>query len=711
MNAACERRSAGLVWLALLIACAVGDRLSGGHGLPRTLAYVGPGAGFAFMGSFLALLAALFMSVVSVLTWPARMLWRLIRNRQGYRKARIRKLIFLGLDGLDPVLVEKYLAEGKLPHLAALRDKGSYRRLRTTFPPLSPVAWSTFATGVNPARHNIFDFLNRNLRSYLPELSSCKVGRSSRVLRIGRLRIPLSRPAVEMRRKSQTFWKILGENGIASTILRVPITFPPEEFNGRLLSAMCTPDLLGTQGSFTQFTTRVETATFESGSRYPLVRQDDGFRGVLAGPANSMVEGEAAMEIPFVIKQSRKNGDYRLELDGQTQLLRIGEYSPWLKLAFPAAMGVKVHGMARFLITETSPEFSLYLTPINIDPENPALPISHPSYFSAYLAKLLGSYATTGMAEDTWALNEGVIDEDAFLRQAYSIQEEREAMFFSALERTRQGTVACVFDTSDRVQHMFFRHLDGRLQGGRHAGVIEDLYRRMDALAGKTLQFVDDETVLFVLSDHGFRSFRRGVNLNAWLRDHGYLAAKEGRQDDSTYLQGIDWSRTRAYTFGLAGIYINQKGRESHGIVNPGAESEALRRELIEKLAGLKDDMSGEVAIRHVYATGDIYQGPYLEAAPDLIVGYSDGFRSSWEAALGKTTQEVFSENSKAWSGDHCIDPELVPGVLFSNRRIDSENPGIEDMAATALSLFGVAKPVWMEGVPVFRTADAETQG
>jgi predicted AlkP superfamily phosphohydrolase/phosphomutase len=666
--------------------------------LPMHLAYIGPGAGFAFMGSFLAMMAALLMSVLSVLAWPVRMLWRLARRRQGYRKARIRKLIFLGLDGLDPALAEKYMSEGKLPHLAALREKGSYHRLRTTFPSLSPVAWSTFATGVNPARHNIFDFLNRSFKSYMPELSSSKVSGSRRVLRIGKWRIPVSSPAVEMRRKSQTFWKILGEQGIASTILRVPITFPPEQFNGRLLSAMCTPDLLGTQGSFTQFTTRVETASFESGSRYPLVRRGDELHGVITGPANSMVEGGAAMEIPFVIKPGGKNGDYRLELEGEKHTLRAGEYSPWLKLAFPASMGIKVHGMARFLVTETSPEFSIYVTPINIDPESPALPLSHPSYFSAYLAKLLGSYATVGMAEDTWALNEGVIDEDAFLEQAYSIQEEREAMFFSALERTRRGTVACVFDTSDRVQHMFFRHLDGRVPGGRYAGAIEDLYCRMDALVGKTLKFVDEETVLFVLSDHGFRSFRRGVNLNAWLRDNGYLSATE---DNSPYLRGIDWSRTRAYSFGLAGIYLNQKGRESQGIVNRGAESEALRKELIEKLSGLRDDADGAVAIRRVYSTGDLYRGPYLDAAPDLIVGFSDGYRSSWEAALGKTTREVFSENAKAWSGDHCIDPELVPGVLFSNRRVAAENPGIEDMAPTALALFGVDRPAWMEGAPV----------
>ncbi|MBL0162023.1 MAG: alkaline phosphatase family protein [Bryobacterales bacterium] len=675
-----------------------------------SLAYVGPGAGFAFMGSLLGMISAILMTVLSIVVWPARLLWNLLRRRQGYRKARVRKLIFLGLDGLDPVLTERFMAEGKLPNLAALREQGGYRRLRTTFPALSPVAWSTFATGVNPARHNIFDFLSRNLKSYLPELSSSRVSGPTRFIGLGRYRIPLSNPLVELRRKSTTFWKLLGDQGIASTILRVPITFPPEQFNGRLLSAMCTPDLLGTQGSFTQFTTRVAEATFENGSRYPLRRQGHGFQGVLCGPPNSLRDGAAALEIPFSLAPGDKPGHYTLHLCGAAHPMRAGEHSPWLKLAFHAAPGINVHGIARFLITETAPEFSLYVTPINIDPESPALPISHPSYYSSYLAKLLGDYATVGMAEDTWALNEGVIDEDAFLAQAWSIQAERESMFFSALDRTRQGVVACVFDTSDRVQHMFFRHLDGRSPAGPHTGVIEDLYRRMDALVGRTMQHVDSSTALFVLSDHGFRSFRRGVNLNAWLRDNGYLVMKDGPDGAAGYLRGIDWSRTRAYTFGLAGLYLNLKGRESQGLVQPGPEAAALRQELIEKLTGLPDPQTGETAIRAMYATGELYRGPYLDAAPDLIVGFEDGYRSSWDAALGKTSREVFTDNPKAWSGDHCIDPLLVPGILFSNRPIESLDPGIEDMAPTALALFGVDQPAWMEGRPVFPAAPAEAR-
>lgn len=688
----------------LLALCAAGlitHAITHGHS-DLQLAYIGPGAGFAFLGSFLTLLTSLVLSVVSFLIWPFRMLWLLVSRRQGFRKAHIKKLIFLGLDGFDPGLAERFMAEGKLPNLKRLTEQGSYRRLRTTFPALSPVAWSTFATGVNPGKHNIFDFLNRDLKTYVPELSSSRVRPPERVLRLGRWRIPLSRPSVEMRRKSEPFWKILGRHSIGCTILRVPITFPPDRFNGRLLSAMCTPDLRGTQGSFSHFSTRVEIGKVEGGNRYPLRRAKDAIEGELEGPENSFVEGRGAMRIPFQILHA-EGGDASLAIQGESYPLQPGEYTPWVRLRFHGGVGVSVNGIAKFLLTQTHPEVSLYVTPVQIDPESPALPISEPAYYAIYLAKLLGSFATLGMAEDTWALNEGAIDEDAFLKQSEMIKREREAMFFSALDRTRRGVVACVFDTTDRVQHMFYRHLDAG-----DGKVIEALYRDMDRMVGETWKYVDQDTALFVLSDHGFCSFRRGVNLNSWLLQNGYLALLDGAQESGDYFEGVDWSRTRAYTFGLGGLYLNVKGREAQGIVNP-SEAAALKKELIRKLSNLRDEEKGAVGIRKVYATSAMYKGPYLDAAPDLIVGYAAGYRTSWEAAVGKAGKGVFEDNNKAWSGDHCVDPLLVPGVLFSNRKVEAEDPGIEDMAPTALALFGIDAPAWMEGKSVFRFAPHQT--
>jgi len=661
------------------------------------LAYVGPGAGFAFLGSFLGIVIAVFLSGISLLIWPFRVTWRFLIGIRGRRKAKVRKLIFLGLDGLDPRLAERFMAEGKLPNFSGLMKQGSFRRLRTTFPPLSPVAWSTFATGVNPGRHNIFDYLNRNLKSYLPELSSSKVRGPRKFWKIGRYRIPLDRPYVELRRKSQPFWKILGEHHIGCTILRVPITFPPEKFKGRLLSAMCTPDLRGTQGSFSHFTTRRESAEYTGGSLFPLERVGQSLESWIEGPDNLFVEEGGPLRIRFRVTPPQNGDGAKLRIQGKTYKLKPGEYSPWISLTFRTPLGMKANGIARFLITETEPEFSMYVTPVNIDPQKPALPISHPSYYAIYLAKLLGSFATLGMAEDTWALNEGVIDEKAFLEQTYLTHAERESMFLNALERTRRGVVACVFDATDRVQHMFYR------QGFN--GAIEELYRRADALLGKTLSYVDDQTVLIVLSDHGFSSFRRGVNLNTWLHQNGYLALADGAFESGPYFQGVDWSRTRTYALGLSGAYLNLKGRESAGVVEPGAEAAALEKELVGKLSQLRDEELGQTAIRQVYATKSLYTGPYLEGAPDLIIGYNEGYRAAWDAATGKVGLKVFEDNLKAWSGDHSIDPPLVPGVLFSNRRIDSDDPGIEDLAPTALELFGIEPPEWMEGKPVFRFA------
>jgi len=682
-------------YLKVAIQCAVavaGLAAFYSHPHSAQFAYIGPGAGFAFLGSFLTLAAGLFMSLLSLLLWPFRMAWRAVRNRNSFRNARVKKIIFLGLDGLDPRIAERMMAEGKLPNLARLAAEGSYQRLRTTFPALSPVAWSTFATGVSPARHNIFDFLDRSLKSYQPRLSSARVGQPEHVLRLGRFRIPLSRPVVELRRKSQPFWKILGKLGIGSTILRVPITFPPEKFDGKLLSAMATPDLKGTQGSFSQFTTRVEKATYENGSRYPLRRCADGFEGEIEGPEDTFVEGSPMLRIPFRVV--RRGSAFELRVEGHRCRLNPGDYTGWQRLTFRTAIGVKVGGMARFLLTETEPDFSVYMSPINIDPERPALPISHPPYYAAYLANLLGSFATVGMAEDTWALNEGVIDEDAFLDQAYGIFEEREAMFLHALESTRRGVVACVFDTSDRIQHMFYRHLGAT---DRHAMVIEEMYRRMDALVGKTLPFADSGTALFVLSDHGFCAFRRGVNINSWLRDNGYLYLRNGDRESGSFFEGVDWSRTRAYGLGLGGFYLNIKNREARGVVSSGREAEDLKHEIMGKLAALRD-ADGATPIRTVYETATLYRGPYLEAAPDFIVGYNEGYRCSWEGAVGKVEAAVLTDNPKAWSGDHCVDPVLVPGVMFSNRKIAADDPGIEDLAPTALKLFGVEPPLWMEG-------------
>lgn len=678
------------------------------------LAYIGPGAGFAFLSSFLMLFLSFFMAFFTLLTWPVRVIIRFFKRRKALAKSKTDRVIILGLDGLEPTITERLIAEGKLPNLQRLAKQGSYSHLQSTYPSISPVAWSTFATGVCAGGHNIFDFLSRDKKSYLPELSSSSVGNAKRALALGKYHLPLGKPIIKFLRKSQSFWKILGDHGIFSHVLRVPISFPPEKFNGALLSAMCTPDIRGTQGEFSFFTTdRAVNPQMIGGQTTVVERRGNTIETALKGPANSIIKGgKEHLRCPFTVTILDEQ-HVEIKFSNGKHRLKIGEYSEWLELVFKAGLGIKVRGIARFLLKSLEPEFQLYVTPINIDPENPALPISYPFFYSVYLAKLFGKYATLGLAEDTWALNENVIDEDDFLKQSYLIHEERDKMFMHALDNTRQGLCAVVVDATDRIQHMFFRFLEKNhpaLNGHdveKYAGVIHDLYVKMDDLVGRTMAKTNEDDVLIVLSDHGFKSFRRGINLNSWLQQHGYLTLKDGLEPGE-YFKNVDWSRTKAYAIGLAGIYINQKGRESKGIVNPGEETKQLKRELIEQLSGLKDPERGEIGITEVFDSQKVYKGPYTANGPDLLIGYNVGYRISWDGATGKVTDAVFEENKKAWSGDHCIDPRLVPGVIFCNKKIMAPKPGLIDMAPTVLDLFGVQIPGYMEGKPILGLASDE---
>ena len=675
------------------------------------LAYIGPGAGVALLSSFLVLLTTMVVVVFSLLLMPFRLLWRAIR-RQKRLKPWVKRLIIVGLDGQDPQLTERFMKEGKLPNFSKLADRGCYRRLRTTFPSLSPTAWSSFATGTDPAKHNIFDFLGRDTRTYLPVLSSAHIGDVEKFLKIGKYRIPLRKPELRLLRKSKPSWTILGEHEIWSTVLRVPITFPPEEFHGAQLSAMCTPDLLGSQGTFFLYTTRPADTKFkEGGIRVALPAGGDRFQTSVKGPENAFLEGKPPLEVPMTIALDRAARRARVQLDGTAVDLKEKELSDWITLSFKAAPAIKVSANCRMMITEMDEHFSLYVTPLNIDPENPAMPISHPSYYATYLAKRIGPYCTLGLAEDTWALNEGVIDDATFLKQAYDIDREREQMFFVALDRLRKGTLTCVFDGVDRIQHMFWRYFEKghpaarSASGSEHADAIEKVYRHSDDLVGKVMARLRRDDMLMVVSDHGFASFRRGVNLNAWLLSKGWLALKEGGDGTAEWLREVDWSRTKAYALGLTGMFLNIEGREGKGIVKPGEDAARVKAEIMAALNGLRDTGTGETAVNEAFDTAKLYSGPYLPNAPDLIIGFNAGYRTSWDGATGVVSGPVFEDNTKAWSGDHCIDPRLVPGVLFASRKIDRKDPALVDIAPTVLRLFGLDPPAHMDGKPLYEKA------
>jgi predicted AlkP superfamily phosphohydrolase/phosphomutase len=682
---------------------------------PPVHAYIGPGAGFAFVSSFFAVLAALGLAFLKLITFPFRWLIRSVRWRKALRRSRVRQVVVVGLDGQDPELTDRFLAEGILPNFARLRDQGSYVRLESSYPSESPVAWSCFQTGCNPGRHRVFDFLVPSRKSYLPELCSAKVTAPARTLKLGKYRFPLGQPTVDLGRKSKSFWKILGDNGIFSTIIRVPITFPPEKFHGALLSAMCVPDLKGSQGTFSYYSSDpAEQAAFTGGIQIPVEPRDGVVRSYVSGPDNTMVEGGTEMRVPFEVRLGRNGADASLLIGGKRHPLKLRQFTPWIEVKFRPALRFGVRGICRFYLKEVAPHFKLYMTPVNIDPDKPALPISHPFTYAVYLSKTQGRYSTLGLAEDTWGLNERVLDEDAFLDLAWLIHEERERMFFDALEKTKRGTVVCVFDITDRLQHMFFRYLEPDHPANRgkdverHRDAIRDLYKKMDDLVGRVMDRVPKDAVLMVMSDHGFKPFRRGVNLNTWLWRNGYLVLKDKPTGDQWY-QDVDWSKTRAYAVGLGGIYLNLRGRRAQGIVEPGDEEARLRKELQEKLRGLRDEEKGASAVAEVYDLKEMYRGPYVGDAPDLLVGFRVGWRVSWNCATGTIDEEIFEDNVKSWSGDHCMNPPDVPGIFLCNRKLPVDRISIMDIGPTVLDLFGVPVPPYCDGKPHLTADDVGT--
>ncbi len=674
--------------------------------LPESAAaYVGPGAGFAFLGSFFALVSALVLALFVLVAWPVRTLYRLARpGRRRSGRAVVRRAVVLGFDGMEPALFDRFAGKGLLPNLSRLASSGTYCSLETTVPPLSPVAWSTFQTGVNPGKHGIFDFLRRDPRTYRGELSSARILLPARKLRFGGFQIPLGKSSLLGLRRSQPFWKILGEHGIPSYILRVPITFPPEPLHGLCLSGMCVPDLLGSQGTCTRYTSCAEEAAGQASQKTVRVHwRADTIRTRILGPPNPFRPGGRPLECPLVLR--RCAGGIRIRTRRGDHFLAEGQDSPWIRIRFRAGP-LTVYGIVRFHLTRLDPFLDLYMTPVHIDPLHPAMPISHPESYSLYLASKQGPFATLGLAEDTSALNEGILEERAFVSQCKQIQAEREETFWDAFRHLRKGLLVCVFDMTDRLQHMFWRYLDPAHParpdncGSLGEDVLEAAYRRADRLVGSVLEQTDGHTLVLVISDHGFRSFRRSVNLNTWLYREGYLAGDFGGQR-SDWFEGADWSRSKAYGLGLCGIYLNQKGREASGIVEPGEEARRLKGEIASALLRLRDPRTGLFPIAEVFDPSEVYRGPYAAEGPDLIVAYREGYRTSWESALGRVSSEVFEDNLRPWSGDHLLRPCDVPGVFFSNRALTRRRVCLEDLAPTLLEAFGVSPPPYMDGRPL----------
>jgi predicted AlkP superfamily phosphohydrolase/phosphomutase len=604
-----------------------------------------------------------------------------------------KRLIVLGVDGMDPVFLEAHWSS--LPNLNRLRTAGDFRRLGTTIPPQSPVAWSTVTTGMDPGGHGIFDFVHRNPATRLPMQSMTEITEATSTFGIGPYVFPLAGGGIRQTRAGRAFWQILAEHGIASNIVRMPANFPPAECEAESLAGMGTPDLTGTNGTFLFFTDDPgETRTTLAAGKIVAVRVRNG-RTVLPieGPANSLRKDRAATFVDLVAHPDPVNAVARFDLGDQQLVLQQGEWSNWLHADFHLIAFKGASGIFRVYLQQVHPYLRVYVSPVNIDPENPALPISTPAAYSRELSRKLGPFYTQGIAEETAAYRAGLLSRAEFLQQSKKILADSLRMFHYQLERFTDGLLFYYFSSVDQNAHMLW---------AKHDDELLEIYQGVDTAIGEAMQAADKGATLMIISDHGFARFDRSVHLNKFLMDAGLLTLDNPANtgDDEAFVH-VDWGKTQAYALGLNAIYLNLDGRENGGIVS-GFDKQGVLDDIAGKLLAFKDPVSGENVVDKVYFSETAFLGKNLKYAPDILVGFRRGYRASWQTALGAVPNVALEDNTQAWIGDHCITSDEVPGVLLSNRRINTAAPGLADITATILHEFSLPKSSGMIGQNVF---------
>ena len=609
------------------------------------------------------------------------------------------KVIVLGFDGMDYELSKRLIAEGRLPNLARLSKTGSFTPLETTVPPESPVAWSSFATGMDPGGHGIFDFIHRDPQTLVPYPADREVAPDGLSITLGKWRFPLTGGDFRSLRYGEPFWSVLEDHGIESWIIRMPANFPTSGLATRELSGMGTDDLRGTPGFFSYYTSQLF---------YPS-------EGVSGGEVFEwdVYDGIAAQELyaadnPLLVEKERLAIDFTVYLDpdgtmakivigDEERLLMVGEWSDWVPLEFELMPMQTIHAIRRLYLKAITPDLELYVSPLNWDPLMPDAPISTPASFVTELAEATGRFYTQGMPEDTKAVTDGVMDIPWFVEQAKIAGNEVLEQYEWVLEQFDGGLLFYYIGNIDQTSHVMWASMDPDHPQydedvfGPYQDLIPSLYEELDDIVGHTLENTDDDTLLIVMSDHGFASWRRVFNLNTWLVENGYLALENpDLEEDPGFFANVDWSRTRAYGVGLNGLYVNLEGRERAGTVSPD-ERQALLDELEAALLAAVDPATGEPAVTQVYQRERIYQDRHrIAIGPDIQMGYAKGVRGSSKGALGEVEPEFMRDNSNDWTGDHIMDPEAVSGVLFANRPLKKAAPSLRNLAAAILAEFGI---------------------
>jgi len=637
-------------------------------------------------------------------------------------KTSDKKVIVIGFDGMDPRLSEKMMDEGLLPNFDKLRQQGGYKPLATSNPPQSPVAWANFINGAGPGTHGIFDFIHRNPEhQYAPFYSSAETVPGEGSWEVGKHKLQLTfwpfnhQPTVTyLRRKGKPFWDYLDEAEIPTKFYDIPANYPPSpSHHGHhsCLSGMGTPDMLGTYGTYQHISEDgpARAKTIGNGKRSMLFFEHEKANAKLYGPKNDFLINPEEINIDFRVYRDLETKTAAIEIQSHNILLQESQWSQWIKLDFELTMpsflpNEHLSGICKFYLQEVSPNFRLYVTPINIDPSDSAVVLSEPEEFVEEISQELGLFYTTGFQEDFNARKDNTLSDAEYIIQTGHVLEERLKLMKYSLDHYDTGLLFFYFSSTDLQAHILWWDSDEKHpsrepeQARNNFDHIKTLYRKADAIVGDLLEDFDEKATIIVMSDHGFSNFKRQFNLNRWLRDNGYV---QPSNCTSLLAKNIDWSQTQAYGLGLNGLYLNLKGRERDGIVETGPQRETLLNELIEKLQAIRD-VNGNPVIRKVYRTDEIYHGPETYLAPDLLIGYHRGYRAAWATGLGNMNTEVLFDNDNAWGADHCIDPELVPGVIFSNKRIRASKPSLIDVAPSILAEFGLDIPEAMTGKNIF---------
>ena len=578
------------------------------------------------------------------------------------------RTVIVGLDAFDPKIFERLYEEGRLPNLASFVKKNSYSEFTVSNPPQSEVSWTSIATGLGPGEHGLFDFVHRNPQNYSPFASLLPTKKT-----IGGIKFASPFNA-------RTLFDAAVDHGFPATSLWWPATFPARpQAAVQTIPGLGTPDILGRLGVGAYFST--ENGREQTRGKVPVYSMQrkgkSSASGSLHGP---LAKNGEPLQLDFDLKLN-DDGSAHFQTAKIDTTLQPGTWSPIMELSFKMGLFFKIRVIARVILTKINPEIGLYVLPLQIHPLKSLWPYGTPGGFIKRAWQVTGPFLTLGWPQDTTALEENFINDEQFLALCDSIYYQRRKTFFDHLSQFNEGILACVFDTLDRVQHMFLRD---------RPDIVESWYERLDQLIGDTVRALSGlpygkKTKLIVLSDHGFASFHHKVHLNRWLMDSGYLKAPG--VDASPTLRGVNWQESSTYAVGLNSIYLNLAGREGKGIVK-SADSEMLLQKLRKDLLAWQG-ADGKPVVAEALPGKEAFPGPFNGYGPDLFVGYAPGYRASQATGLGGWAKSNLEANHDHWGADHCMNAASVPGVIFTSIGLlqDVSQPSYRDIPAMATGI------------------------